>query len=99
MRVHAAQSAGDHFATGDPDMGLQGVTRRSTTARQRRVNVQRGAHRAQGIVVMGPRRTKECHHRIADMFVYCTSIAHNDTVHLGREAGDQLPDFLWIERS
>ena len=63
------------------------------------MNVQGGSYRAQGIVVMRPRRAEQRHHRVADMFVDRASLADDDAIHLSSEPSHQFTDFLGIERS
>lgn len=63
------------------------------------VNSQGCSRRAQGIVVMRPRRAEQRHHRITDMHVDRASVADDDAVHLSSEPTYQFTDFFRIQRS
>ena len=99
IRVDAAQRTGHHFSTGNTNVGLQWMERCLADPVKRCMNIQGSACRAERIVVMRPRRAKQRHHRIADMFVDRSSVADYNAIHQSSEPSYEFTDFLRIERS
>ena len=79
MRV-AAGAAGNDLAARDADVGAQAVARLVEQGNHPFVDVERGANRAQGVIVVSDRRAEHRHDVVAHVFVDRTAIALDDRV-------------------
>ena len=80
-------------------MGAQGVARLVGQGRHPLVNVERGAHRAQRVVVVGDRCTEQRHDIVAHMLVDRAAIALDDAVDRLEIAVEQRVGRLGAERA
>src|SRR5271165_3374009 len=99
MRLPSTHDAGDDLAVCNSDMGLQGTGQAAAPPRHCLVNIEGGPRRAQGIVVVGPRRAKKRHYGVAHVLIDRAAIAIDDAVDQRGEAIDQLLNLLSIQRA